>query len=154
MPLDAGSRFKNLCAQVRRCSAATGSVMQGAGFRLRQRDQFIDRRCGHCGIYHEKKRRRCNQAHGYEIPDEIVVELRVQRGADRLAGSRHQKRITVRRCMRDNFSAHVAASASAVVRDDLLAPGVAEFAPDESRNDIRTGAGCTRDDDANRSNRV
>ena len=126
-----------------------GAVAVLARLGLDERDQLLegiglDRR-----VHGQKQRRARGERDGNEILVGVVGKLGIQERVDRVGRVvRHQQRIAVRRRLRHVFRAQDAVRPGLVLHDELLAPALGEFLPDEARDRVRQTARRITHDDA------
>src|SRR5262249_17898649 len=80
------------------------------------------------------------------VADEIVVELVIERRADRVRRVDHEKRMAVGRRPHDRFSANIAATSRPVINDELLTESLRQPLTHQARNDVGRTACCDGDD--------
>jgi hypothetical protein len=86
-----------------------------------------------------------------EIAPDIVWQLRIRMRRDaEVAHGGEEIGIAVGGGLRDVIGGHGAASAGAVLDDDLLLPQLAELGADQAGRDVDDTAGRVRRDEANR----
>jgi hypothetical protein len=88
----------------------------------------------------EQKRDGGELCHRDEIVREVVIELPVERSADRVRDVGLQQRVAVGRGSGHDFGSDVAARARAVVDDDLLGELLAGRLPDDAREVVGAAA--------------
>ena len=90
-------------------------------------------------------------ATGSDVPDEIEIELLVERGVDRVCRTYRQERVAVGRRAHHSLGGEVGAGPRPVLNDKLLTEPLRQPLSHESREDVSAGAGGKADDDAYRA---
>ena len=85
-----------------------------------------------------------------DVPDEVEIEIGVERGIDRMRGHDLQQRVAIRGRLGDRLGSDVAAGAGAVLDDELLAEAIRQPLTHQARLDVGSPAGGKADDDAHR----
>ena len=130
--LDVGHHLEQLGGHVTgRTDAARGEV-ELAGVGLGERDQFGGIFCRYRRMHENEQRRAHDVRDRREVGDEIVVELLIKRIVDGVDGVRHEQRIAVRGRTRRHLGAD----------------------RDEARDEVGAAAGGSRDQDADRAQRI
>ena len=82
-----------------------------------------------------------NPGNRRDVPDEIVVELLVERRIDRVGCADLEQCVAVGRRAHDRFGADIAAAPRPVVDDDGLAEPLREPLADQTHEDVTGAAG-------------
>jgi hypothetical protein len=106
------------------------------------------------GIHHHDIGKADDGRDRRDVVDEIEIELVIERRIARVRCSDKEESISVRRCPHDRLGSDVAASARAVLDDELLAEPFRQQVPDESRSDVGRAGWSERHDQAHRPRRV
>lgn len=79
--IDASAILERLSGEIRSCTCARRSVVERAGFALRQRNQFLDRAHGYRGMHNQRIGRFGEQRDMCEIADRVVGQMAKKAGA-------------------------------------------------------------------------
>ncbi len=131
-------------------------IVKLAGIGLAVLDQFLQRTDRHLGIDHHHQWHGADYHHRGEVLDDVVTQAPLLQGGH--GGVRrecaHEQRIAVWRAPGDHFSANVAARASPVVNDHLLAQYFAQAGGNDATDHVRSAARRIRYDQPDRLVRI
>src|SRR5262245_48780979 len=134
--------------------AAGRSYIHLARIGLGVGDELRDRLGWNGRIDHHDIRSAANALNRRYFPDEIEIELLIERRVHRVRYTDQQERITVRRCPHDAFSADVAAGTRSVLNDEWLPEPLRQRLTHEAGDGVGCLACRKLDDDAHRSRRI
>src|SRR5262245_25166388 len=89
-----------------------------------------------------------------DVPDEIEIEICVERGVDRARGVYLEKRIAIGGCLHDRLGTDIAAGTRPVLDDEWLAEPFRKPLTHQAREDVGRPTGGKTDDDAHRPRRI
>ena len=147
----AGGAFEHLAHEVSDAAVAGRAEIELARLRFRECDEFLHRFGRHARMHHQRDRNFGDQRDRREARDRVVVQLSVE---GLVAGQRrrcHQQRIAVRRGLRHDLVADVAARARPVVHHHGLSQRGPQRRRHEPRKNIGCAAGGERHDEPQRS---
>src|SRR6476659_67702 len=132
---------------VRRTSADR-SKRDWLALRFRKRNEVFDIARGYRCVDKEDMGHKSDEAHGNEIALRAVCKFGIERGVDGDRACRSdQQCIAVGHRPRDQFRADRARCSTAIIYDDVLAPGLAKLLTDDSPYSIDRAAGRKRDNE-------
>src|SRR5262249_33877179 len=135
--IDPGRALEQLRCEMRGI-AGNRAVVELTRPRLRKGDQLLDRPGRHGRMRDDDERRRGDQYDRREIAYRVVWQLAIQARMDgERPGRAHQQRMPVGYRPRGDFRPDVAASARAVLDDDLLAETLRQRLGNEPREQVR-----------------
>src|SRR5215204_4082871 len=88
------------------------------------------------------------------IPDEIEIQLVIQRRVDCVRRTADEQRIAIWWRTHDRLSAQIAASTAPILDDKWLAKSIRQPLTDQAREDVESAAGAEADHDPHRPRRI
>ena len=89
-----------------------------------------------------------------DVPDEIEIEICVERGVDRARGVYLEKRIAIGGCLHDRLGTDIAAGTRPVLDDEWLAEPFRKPLTHQARENVGRPTGGKTDDDAHQARRI
>jgi hypothetical protein len=145
---DAGKFAEHDGGEVPAGAGAERGVVQFPGMRLGVIDQLLDRAKRRIRRHQQDVLGGGDQHDGIEVLDRVELRARLQRHVDRERLRAEMERVAVRRRLRRGGGADVAASARAVLDDDVLPPRLGELLGDDAAERVDGAAGGKRDQHA------
>ena len=99
-------------------------------------------------MHNQNERRCCNERNSGEIFLRVIRHFWKYARRDRVCNRHRKQRITVGRCLDDEFRAYKTAGACTVIDDHLLTVCLGEFLCDRSRDHVGRTAGRIADNHA------
>jgi hypothetical protein len=149
-----GHALEYLRREMVRAADAGRAVPQGIGLGLGERDELLRILDRHRWMAHHDARHLCEVGDKREVPEQIEVELGIQRRIDCVGDRRHEQRVAIGRRFRRHFSRNIGAGTRAVLDDHLLAPRLVQFLPHRARQHVRRAGRRVTDYVADRLSRV
>ncbi len=149
--VDAGEMFQQLAGHVIVRARTGRAVIERARFRSRQREQLGQVLRRHGRVHHQHQVAVDQRRDRNQIAHQLIRFLVVQRFVDGLRAGDHQQRVAVGRSLGDQVGADGGSGARAVVHDEGLVQGLAQFLGDGAGVDVGRPAGAKRDDDSDRT---
>ena len=150
----AGAQVEELAREVVRGAEAARAEVELARIGARVGDELGQRAGRYRGMRHHDVRHLRHQRDGREVLDRIVVQLGVQRRADRERRRDQHDRVAVRRRARRRLRADVAAGAAAVLGHHRLPERSREAVRDQAAEEIGAAARREGQDEPDRLRRI
>ena len=144
--LDAGHRHEQLGRQMDGGAVAGGGIADLAGIGFRIGDELGDGLGRHRRVHLHDVRPIRDAGDRRDVVEEVVRQLLVERGVDRVRRRDDHQRVAVGRRRDDRLRRHIAAGARPVLHDDLLAEPVRQTLRHDARHDVGRPAGRESDD--------
>ena len=137
---------------MRRRRVARRPVVERAGLFFRQRDQLRERRGRHRRVDHHQQRPARHQAHRRERLARVIAEFAIQARRHRQrAGATVEQRVAIGHGLRHRLRPDSSAGAGAILDNELLTEGIAQFGGDHAPDHIGGPARRERHHDSHRS---
>ncbi len=149
--IDSGHGFEQFAGHVIGRALSGRRIVQLAGLRFGQRDEFLQRLCLDGGMDHDHEVGVVDRRDRCEIAHQLVFALRHQRFIGGLGVRHHQQRVAVRRRFGGLDRADDAAGTGAILDHEGLAETLLQHAADLAGGDVGRATGAERDDHPDRA---
>ena len=152
--IDAGHHLEQFAEDVGRGPVALRGHVELARIGFRIGDELGNGFGGDRWIDDHDKESARDSCDRRNVPNEIEIEVRVERGVDGVCRRCPKQRVAIRRRLHNDFGADIAAGARPVLNDELLAEPLRQSLTDQARDNVRPDARRKADDDADRPRRI
>ena len=148
--VDTRRALQHFHRQLRCRTGSSRGVVQLAGLRFRQGDEFSQRSGLDPRIKHQQIGGRRHHCDRLEILERIIFEIGIRARRNHVrAGGAHGQGVTVRVGACGDLGAQRAAGTTTIVDDDLLTKTLAKLLPNDARDDVGGATRRKRHDQAN-----
>jgi hypothetical protein len=134
--VDAGHHLEYFASNMIDAAAARRRHIGLSGVGTRVCDEFRNGLGGYRWVDHHHRRNAKNAGDRFNIPDEIEVEIIVERRIDRVCLRDPKKRVAVRRGVHYRVGGDIGARAGPIFDDELLAEQLRQPLRDQPRGDV------------------